>query len=119
MRQYAMNKINKVDIKVLQSFKLVLVFAIGLTLPFQTLASTQNSKVPFGKIKVRVLKRRQIHIETAALLCSLQGTGAKSSQIQEAWRDQIETPISADDQFLVISIMRGMCPEIKPEKPSL
>ena len=105
--------------KCLQNFKLVLVFAIGLALPLQTLADSQNSKVPFGKIKVRVLKRRKIHIETAALLCSLHETGAEKSQIQEAWRDQIETPISADNQFLVISIMRGMCPEIQPQKPSL
>ena len=114
-----MNKLNMVDIKFLYRFKLVLVFAIGLALPFQTLANTKNSKVPFGKIKVRVLKRTQMHIETAALLCALQGTGAKKSQIQEAWTDQIETPISADDQFLVISIMRGMCPEIQPQKPYL
>ena len=111
-----MNKLNKMDIKFHQNWKLVLVFAIGFSLPFQTLANTQNSKAPFGKINVRVLKRRQIHIETAALLCSLQEIGAKTSQIQEAWRDQIETPISADDQFLVISIMRGMCPEIQPQK---
>ena len=103
----------------LQNFKLVLVFAIGFSLPFQTLANTQNSKAPFGKIQVRVLKRRQIHIETAALLCSLQENGAQKNQIQEAWRDQIETPINADDQFLVISIMSGMCPNIQPQEPSL
>tara|TARA_B100000579_G_scaffold190744_1_gene155795 strand:+ start:1072 stop:1416 length:345 start_codon:yes stop_codon:yes gene_type:complete len=114
-----MNNLNKVDIQFFQTFKLILVFLIGFSLPFQVLANTQNSKVPFGKIKVRVLKRRQIHIETAALLCSLQEIGAKNSQIQEAWRDQIETPISADDQFLVISIMRGICPEIQPQKPFL
>ncbi len=114
-----MHKLNKVDIKFFQNLKLVLVFVIGFSLPFQALANTQNSKVPFGKIKVRVLKRRQIHIETAALLCSLQENGAQTSQVQEAWRDQIETPISADDQFLVMSIMRGMCPEIQPQKPSL
>ena len=115
-----MNKLNKVDIniKLLYKLNLFLVFLIGLTLPFQTLANTQNSNVPFGKIRVRVLKRRQVHIETAALLCALQETGAKKSQIQEAWRGKIETPISADDKFLVINIMREMCPEIHPEKPS-
>ena len=114
-----MNKLNQIDIKFLQNLKLVLVFAIGFSLPFQALANTQNSKAPFGKIQVRVLKRRQIHIETAALLCSLLENGAQKDQIYEAWRDQIETPISADDQFLVISIMRGMCPNIQPQKPSL
>tara|TARA_Y100001968_G_C18991952_1_gene541813 strand:- start:106 stop:456 length:351 start_codon:yes stop_codon:yes gene_type:complete len=116
-----MNKLNKVDINIkwLYKLNLFLVFLIGLTLPFQTLANTQNSNVPFGKIRVRVLKRRQIHIETAALLCALQENGAQKNQIQEAWRDQIETPISSDDKFLVISIMHGMCPNIQPQKPSL
>ncbi len=76
----------------------------------------QKPKTPLGDFKVKVLKRRQIHIQTAALLCALQENGASEEQIQAAWRERLEVPISEDDQFLVKSIMRGMCPEIKPQK---
>ena len=96
--------------------KLILIFAIGLSLPFPAIAYQQKSKMPLGEFKVKVLKRRQIHIETAALLCALYENGGSKSQIQEAWREQIEVPISEDDQFLVRSVMSGMCPAIKPQK---
>ena len=70
--------------------------------------------MPLGEFKVKVLKRRQTHIQTAALLCALQENGASKSQIQKAWREFLEVPISEDDQFLVRSVMSGMCPGIKP-----
>ena len=38
------------------------------------------------------------------------------NKIQEAWTDKLKSPISNDDQFLVLSIMQDMCPEIKPQK---
>ena len=90
--------------------------ATGLSLPFQAIAQHQIPKTPLGDFKVKVLKRRQIHIQTAALLCALQENGASKIQIQEAWRELLEVPISEDDQFLVRSIMSGMCPGIKPQK---
>jgi len=95
---------------------LFLIIAIGLVLPFHAMAQHQKSKMPLGEFKVKVLKRRQTHIQTAALLCALQESRASKSQIQEAWEEQLEVPISADDQFLVRSIMSGMCPGIKPQK---
>ena len=107
------NKTN--NIKLADTVKSFLILAIGFALPLQVIAQPQPSKVP---IKVRVLKRRQIHIETAALLCALQETGASKSQLQEAWREKLDIPVNADDQFLVISIMRGMCPGVQPQKPS-
>ena len=90
--------------------------ATGLSLPFQAIAQHQKSKTPLGDFKVKVLKRRQIHIQTAALLCALQDNGASEDQIQTAWRERFEVPISEDDQFLVRSVMSGMCPAIKPQK---
>ena len=96
--------------------KLILIFFIGLFLTFPAIAYEQKSKIPLGEFQVKVLKRRQIHIETAALLCALYENGGSKSQIQEAWREQIEVPISEDDQFLVRSVMSGMCPAIKPQK---
>ena len=96
--------------------KLILIFAIGLSLPFPAIAYPQKSKMPLGEFKVKVLKRRQAHIKTAALLCALQENGASKSQIQEAWREWLKVPISEDDQFLVRSVMSGMCPAIKPQK---
>ncbi len=98
------------------SLKLILILATGLSLPSQAIAQYQKPKTPLGDFKVKVLKRRQIHIQTAALLCALQENGASEEQIQAAWRERLEVPISEDDQFLVRSIMRGMCPEIKPQK---
>ena len=106
------NKTN--NIKLADTVKSFLILAIGLALPLQVIAQPQPSKVPI----IRVLKRRQIHIETAALLCALQETGASKSQLQEAWREKLDIPVNADDQFLVISIMRGMCPGVQPQKPS-
>ena len=106
------NKTN--NIKLADTVKSFLILAIGLALPLQVIAQPQPSKVPI----IRVLKRRQIHIETAALLCALQENGAKKSQLQEAWREKLDIPVNADDQFLVISIMRGMCPGVQPQKPS-
>ena len=106
------NKTN--NIKLADKVKSFLILAIGLALPLQVIAQPQPSKVPI----IRVLKRRQIHIETAALLCALQETGASKSQLQEAWREKLDIPVNADDQFLVISIMRGMCPGVQPQKPS-
>ncbi len=47
------------------------------------MSNKQNSKAPFGKIEVRVLKRSEIHIETAALLCSLQENGAKKIKFKK------------------------------------
>ena len=107
------NKTN--NIKLADKVKSFLIIAIGLALPLQVIAQPQPSKVPI----IRVLKRRQIHIETAALLCALQENGAEKSQLQEAWREKLDIPVNADDQFLVISIMRGMCPGVQPQKPSL
>ena len=113
-----MNKLKNTtnNIKLADTLKILLILAIGLTLPLQVIAKPQASKVPLGKI--RVLKRRQIHIETAALLCALQENGASKSQLQEAWREKLDIPVNADDQFLVISIMKGMCPGVQPQKPS-
>ena len=106
------NKTN--NIKLADTVKSFLILAIGLALPLQVIAQPQPSKVPI----IRVLKRRQIHIETAALLCALQENGASKSQLQEAWREKLDIPVNADDQFLVISTMRGMCPGVQPQKPS-
>ena len=98
------------------TLKLILFFAIGLSLPFQAIAQHQKSKSPLGDFKVKVLKRRKMHIQTAALLCALHENDASEDRIQAAWRERLEVPISEDDQFLVRSVMSGMCPEIKPQK---
>ena len=95
------------------NLKLLLIVAIFLALPFGTLAQHQRTKMPLGDFKVRNLKRRQKHIQTAALLCALHANGGSYSQIKEVWRDKLEVPISVDDEFLVNHIMGDMCPDIE------
>lgn len=98
-------------------FPIVLITFLGfISLYFDALAQKPKSTMPLGEIKVRVLKKRQAHIQTAALLCALIENGASEDQIQTAWRERLEIPISEDDQFLVRSVMSGMCPGITPQK---
>ena len=95
----------------------LIAITIAVLLPIKGFSQIQSSKIPIGDFRVRVLKRNKNHIQTAALLCALQENKANKKLIQAAWYEKFQYPISADDQFLVISIMRGMCSEIKPEKP--
>ena len=99
--------------------KILFLIAIAITvaIPIKGFPENQSSKIPIGDFRVRVLKRNTNHIQTAALLCALQENKAKKKLIKEAWYEKLQDPISADDEFLVISIMGGMCPEIKPQKP--
>ena len=99
-----------------QNLKKIIILVILFSIPSQALAHLQRTKMPLGDFKVRILKRRHKHIHTAALLCVLHENGTSESRIKQAWRDKIEVPISANDKFLVISIMREMCPRIKPQK---
>ena len=92
--------------------KVISLFIFCLLLSPITLAQYPKSKIPLGDFKVRVLKRKQIHIETAALLCALYQNGATEEQIKDAWSEKLISPISDDDKFVVKSIMKGMCPEI-------
>ena len=96
--------------------KQLIILFVFLYIPSQALAQRQQAKMPLGDFKVRILKRRHQHIHTAALLCVLYENSNPENSIKQAWRDNLETPISANDQFLVISIMREMCPRIKPQK---
>ena len=104
------------NLKLNEKLKQLIILAICLSIPSQALAHLQLANMPLGDFKVRILKRQQKHIHTAALLCLLYEDGASETNIKQAWRENIEVPISANDQFLVNSIMRGMCPKIKPQK---
>ena len=93
--------------------KVIFLFIFCLLLSPRSLAQYPKSKIPLGDFKVRVLKRKQIHIKTAALLCALHQNGGTSEQIKEAWNERFVSPINGDDEYLVKSIMKGMCPEFK------
>ncbi len=103
------------DVSIFIHFLQIKVFSLfilcSLLLP-SSFAQYPQSKIPLGELKVRVLKRKQIHIKTAALLCALYKNGGTSEKINEAWSERFVSPISADDEYLVKSIMKGMCPEI-------
>ena len=96
--------------------KLFLPFIIGLVFFPQIPLLAKPSSIPFGDFKVRALKRRESHIQTAAMLCALQENGAEIITIQAAWTDKLQLPITDDDQFLVMSIMQDLCPKTKPQK---
>ena len=90
-------------------FKIPLIIYLVFLVPINAIA---RPKIPFGDVKVRVLERREEHIHTAALICSLYQNGATEEQIKDAWSEKLISPISDDDKFVVKSIMKGMCPEI-------
>ena len=81
------------------------------------LATNKNKRQIFGGARVKVLKRTEKHINTAALLCALSiENETEEKQIQVAWTQQFQIPIAPEDEFLVNYIMKTMCPEINPEK---
>ena len=70
---------------------------------------TVNKKI--GGFEVRVLKRKDEHKHTAALLCALIENNSSEIIIKNAWESQLKKPISSDDEYLVRFIMRDMCPK--------
>ena len=97
----------------------IYIILVGFIIPFDLLAENQNSKSPLGGFEVRVIKKTQKHIHTAALLCALyQEEKVNNRHIQSAWVEKFQDPITTDDQFLVTNIMQEMCPKITPTKPS-
>jgi len=97
--------------------ELLYLILIGLSFPLQVLSQVQQPKKPLGEFQIRVLKRNQKHLNTAALICALHlEKEAQANKLQSAWSKQFPIPVSVDDQTLVIITMQEMCPEIKPEK---
>ena len=69
----------------------------------------QNKKI--GGFELRVFKRKEEHIHTAALICSLLENNSSKKLTDAAWGSKLEKPISSDDEYLVKFIMRDMCPK--------
>ena len=80
------------------------------------LAQARQQKLPIKGFTVKILKRKEEHIKIAALSCALAENNASIRELRAAWDGQLLRPITSDDQFLVIDIMKKMCPEIHPEK---
>ena len=68
---------------------------------------------PFSGFEVRTLKREAKHLETGALICALRLEGESAALIAEAWTMHFPEGPSRDDQFLVNSTIRQLCPKGK------
>ena len=68
---------------------------------------------PFSGFEVRTLKREAKHLETGALICALRLEGESEALITEAWTLHFPEGPSRDDQLLVNSTIRQLCPKGK------
>ena len=68
-----------------------------------------NKKI--GGFEIRTYKRKEEHIHTAALICSLLENNSSEDLIEDAWKSKLEYPVNPDDKYLVRFIMRDMCPK--------
>ncbi len=80
------------------------------SLSLASLAQEKHSNRKIDGFEVRVLKRKDEHIHTAAFICSLIENNSSKKLINDAWTSQLKKPISSDDEYLVKFIMRDMCP---------
>jgi len=103
--------------KQIQLFYKVLFLAI---FNLNALAQESPIKQPLGNFEIRILKKEKHHLHTAALLCALHlEDNVKANQIKAVWRNHFQPPVHPDDALLVGHIMKGMCPEVNPEKIDL
>mgnify|MGYP006291067499 FL=1 len=91
------------------------VVASGLAL--LTSLETAHAAVPISGMQVRVIKRNEAHLRTAAMLCALQEHHAPATQIEAAWRSELSSPTSIDDQVLVRLSMTQLCPGVAMPPP--
>ena len=94
-------------IKLLKFLLTLAVFPLSLA----SLAEEQIVNKKIGGFEVRVLKRKDEHKQTAALICALIENNSSEKLVADAWESQLEKPISSDDEYLVRFIMRDMCPK--------
>ncbi len=91
----------------------LLIFLISFNLFLfgsSSLAEEKPLNKKIGGFEIRVLKRKEEHLHTAALICSLIENNSSSKLIDEAWESKLDKPVSKDDEYLVKFIMRDMCP---------
>ncbi len=79
--------------------------------PISVLAEETPLNKKIGGFEIRTYKRKEEHIHTAALICSLLQTNSSQDLIKDAWASKLEYPVSSDDKYIVRFIMRGMCPK--------
>ena len=65
---------------------------------------------PFSGFEVRTLKRETKHLETGALICALRLEGESEALIAAAWTMHFPEGPSRDDQLLVNTTIRQLCP---------
>ncbi len=65
---------------------------------------------PVPTMSVKVLKRTNEHIETAALICSLIEDNSSQETIESAWSYKFDLPLGKDDKYLIDFVMKDMCP---------
>ena len=70
-------------------------------------------RTPFSGFEVRTLKREAKHLETGALICALRLEGESEALITEAWTLHFPEGPSWNDQLLVNSTIRQLCPTVK------
>ena len=68
---------------------------------------------PFSGFEVRTLKRETKHLETGALICALRLEGESEALIAAAWTMHFPEGPSRDDQLLVNTTIRQLCPTVK------
>ena len=66
---------------------------------------------PFSGFEVRTFKREAKHLETGALICALRLEGESEALSAEAWTMHFPEGPSRDDQLLVNSTIRQLCPK--------
>ncbi len=89
------------------------IFVINFVLflaPSFSFAGEKPLNKKLSGFELRVLKRKDEHKHTAAILCALIENNSSKKLIAEAWGSQLKIPISSDDKYLVKFIMRDMCP---------
>ena len=94
-------------------FKL-LIFLININLFLfgaSSFAEEKPNNTKIGGFEIRVFKKKEEHIHTAALICALLENNSSKKSIDEAWESKLEKPVSSDDEYLVKFIMRDMCPK--------
>ena len=67
-------------------------------------------------VEVKTYKKERKHIETSALLCALAINGNSLEDIKKNLETTFKKPISKSDKFLIIDVMRSMCPEFDNRK---
>ncbi len=96
--------------------KYLILSFILLNLIFTNEIFASKKRRVISGVEVKVYKREIKHIKTSALLCALAFNGNSFEDIRKTLEINFQKPISSSDQFLIVDIMKSMCPEFDNKK---